>query len=163
MNQIDGVMPNLAVSGCNIASKEPHLMPAGRPSKYQKRYCAEMVAYCGQGRSITAFAGKIGVCRDTLTQRGREHTEFSLAIKNAKAAAASWWEENRLCAANVAGSQIRAAIFALKNFAPDDFRDKEEREISGNAGLVAPVINVFYDSPDDESEALSEAGDGIAY
>jgi hypothetical protein len=114
--------------------------PGGRPSKYDPKYCEEMITLCSQGHSITGFAGSIGVCRDTLTEWGNVHPEFSLAIKRAKAAAAFAVERdgNRLRAGQPGSNAM--TIFQLKNFAPDDYKDKQETEIYGpNRGPVQSI------------------------
>lgn len=117
-------------------------MPAGRPSLYRDEYCDEIVAFCQDGLSITAFAGSIGVNRDTISQWAKDHDEFSVAVKNAKSACAYWWEKNRLQSESATGGQITAAIFSLKNHAPDDFRDKTEHELTGKDGGPIEVKRV---------------------
>src|SRR5260370_20240409 len=61
----------------------PH--PGGRPSKYQPDYCEQVELCMAAGYSLTAFAGFIGVNKDTLNEWMRVHPEFSDAVMRAKA------------------------------------------------------------------------------
>lgn len=108
----------------------------GRPSKYQAAYCSEVVTFCEQGYSLTAFAGEIGVDRDTISEWGKAHPDFSVAVNRAKAKRARWWEDKARAVAENGGpgGQATMVIFGLKNHAPDDFRDKQEHEHTGKDG-----------------------------
>lgn len=66
--------------------------PGGRPTKYDPRFCHEVVEFCRKGKSLTAYAAHIGVNRSTITEWGLEHKEFSAAIKSAKAVAEAYLE-----------------------------------------------------------------------
>jgi hypothetical protein len=116
----------------------------GRPSLYDPEYCGDIVTHCATGASITSYAAEIGVCRDTITEWASKHAEFSVAVKRAKAAAAAWYDAK---ARGIIGGETGNAtlcIFGLKNFAPEDFRDKQEIEHSG--GLrVERVERVIVD------------------
>jgi hypothetical protein len=113
----------------------------GQPTKYRPQYCYELVDDAADGYSLTAFAGKIGVARDTLSQWGQVHPAFSVAIKRAQGCRTRWWEERarRIIDGGGSGGQVAMAIFALKNHAPDDFRDKIETVHSGTLTLAALV------------------------
>ena len=102
----------------------------GRPSKYEPRYCEEIIAFCRGGYSITAFAGSIGVARDTISEWATQHAEFSAAVKMAKAAATLAYEEAaaRVRAKGGGPGTATMIIFGLKNMAPDDWREKSEVE-----------------------------------
>ena len=104
-------------------------MTAGRPTKYDPKYCDEIIDYMGQGYSKTAFAGHIGVSRETIYEWGRTHEEFSDATKRAEAARTGDLESRLLDPSR--GTPVAAAIFALKNAAPEEWRDKREVEHSG--------------------------------
>jgi hypothetical protein len=116
----------------------------GRPTKYDPRYCDDIVAYCRQGYSITAFAGHIGVARSTIQEWAGVHEEFSVAVKRAKAASSLWWEERGRRVAERGGGNGAATmiIFNLKNMAPEDYADKRQHEVNG--GPLQIII-----SPDD--------------
>jgi hypothetical protein len=117
-------------------------MAAGRPSKYQPAYCNEAVEFLAQGYSVMAFAGEIGVSRDTIYEWCEVHPEFSDSIKIGKAKGARWWED-RIRSGELAGPQITAAIFALKNRAGDEWREKQEHEHTGKDGAaLIPIINI---------------------
>jgi hypothetical protein len=101
----------------------------GHPTAYKPEYCKSVVEFSSRGYSLTAFAGSIEVCRDTITEWVSVHPEFSLAVKKAKAIAALYWEK-RL---QVAGSKLGDAapvIFALKNIAPDDWKSDKQVEVA---------------------------------
>jgi transposase len=78
-----------------------------------------------QGYSLAAFAGKIGVGRDTIYRWVREHSAFSDAVNRASMGRQRAFESRLLTAEK--GAQAAAAIFGLKNVAPEDW--KEVREV----------------------------------
>ena len=71
-------------------------MPAGRPSKYDPRYCQEMIDFFAvplakkignktepcELPQMTTFAQKIGVDRSTLDEWKNKHPEFSYAYSH---------------------------------------------------------------------------------
>lgn len=112
-------------------------MPAGRPSKYDPKYCEMVIEHMREGASLTSFAASIGVSRDTITEWGNVHREFSLAIKEGKAVCASWWEEVARKNAKEGGGNATLVIFGLKNMAADDWRERASVELSGpNGGVI---------------------------
>lgn len=120
----------------------PHDIPPpekrgrGRPTLYEERFCEEVVEFCADGFSLTAFAGKIGVGRETIAEWARVHPEFSVAVQAAKAAAAHSLEEDARRIRKDGGGTGSATltIFGLKNFASDDFRESQEIKHSGAVG-----------------------------
>lgn len=109
-------------------------MPAGRPSKYNKAYCNEVIECLAEGHSITAFAGIIGVARSTIFEWAKEHPEFSDAIKVGQAKAVHFWEKIAIDIARNGGGNATAAIFGLKNRAGEDWADKVVTEHTGKDG-----------------------------
>lgn len=129
---------------------------AGRPSKYDPAFCDQMIAFCRQGYSLTAFAGSIGVSRETISEWDRVHPEFSVATKIAKAAAALKWEERAGKVGERGGGPGTAQmiVFALKNMAAADFRDKIENTHSGPDGgpiEVRRIERVIVDPADPDA------------
>lgn len=111
-------------------------MPAGRPSKYDPAYCEQVIEAGAEGYSLTAFAGKIGVCRDTISEWMNTHPEFSAAVKAHKAVRTAWWEDRLRSIAQIggAGGAATATIFGLKNVAPEEFADRVVNEHTGKDG-----------------------------
>src|SRR4051812_23315913 len=98
-------------SGAAASSVVAHpAMAVGRPTKYDRRYCDDIVAFCRHGYSITAFAGHIGVARSTIQEWAATHDEFSVAVKTAKAASALWWEERGRSVAERGGGNGAATM-----------------------------------------------------
>lgn len=58
----------------------------GRPSKYDEKYCEEIIAHCSKGGFVERFAINIGVHTDTLLEWCKKHEEFSVAYKRARLA-----------------------------------------------------------------------------
>lgn len=109
-------------------------MPAGRPSKYDPKYCEESIEYLRQGFSVTALAGHIGVARSTIFKWAEENEEFSDALKTGQAMAAAFWERTLLNVALTGEGNATAAIFGVKNRSREDWRDKTETELTGSDG-----------------------------
>lgn len=104
-------------------------MSAGRPTKFNPAYCQEVIAVMGDGLSLTAFAGEIGVARSTINEWMSEYAEFSEAVKIGQGKRTAYLERGLL--SEEVGPRITARIFALKNAAPDEWKDKREVEHSG--------------------------------
>jgi hypothetical protein len=86
----------------------------------------------GQGYSKTAFAGSIGVSRDTILEWAKGYPEFSGAVKQGEAARTRFLEMELLSADT--GPRVTSRIFALKNACPDEWRDKQEHAHTGANG-----------------------------
>lgn len=109
-------------------------MAGGRPSKYEERFCDEVIDFMAQGYSLTAFAGHIRVARSTINEWMGEHPQFSEAVNIAQAARTAVLEEG-LLSADI-GPRVTARIFALKNAAPEEWKDKREHSHEGSLALV---------------------------
>ncbi len=121
-------------------------MKMGRPSEYRETFCESVVEFMGKGFSLTAFAGKIGVSRECIYEWARVHPEFSDAVKMAQSARVTSLEEG-LLDQSLFGPQITARIFALKNAAPLDWRDRHE--ITGaDGGPIAVTVARFVSEPE---------------
>jgi hypothetical protein len=120
-------------------------MPAGRPSKYSESYLNECIEFMGQGFSLTAFAGEIGVSRDTIYEWEKTIPEFSDAVKKARAKRVGALERQMLISEN--GPSVTARIFALKNACPDEWREKQAVELTGADGgaIVQRIERVVVD------------------
>ena len=106
----------------------------GRPSSYRPEYCDVVIEAGKEGWSLTATAAKIGVHRATLFDWGTAHPEFGDALKVHRAHRAHWWEERLRDVAKNGGApgQATACIFGLKNAVPEEWRDIQHQEHSGN-------------------------------
>lgn len=97
-----------------------------RPSGYSPLYCDQAVAFMADGYSLTAFAGQIGVSRQTIYNWAERHPEFLDAVKRGEAASQLWWERRNREFAKDGEGNATAIIFGLKNRAAEDWRDKHE-------------------------------------
>jgi hypothetical protein len=84
----------------------------------------------GDGRSLTAFAGLIGVARDTVYEWMTRHAAFSDAVSRARAARLLWWE--RKLGRSRKGAETTASIFALRNIDPIEWRDVRHTSVDHN-------------------------------
>jgi len=114
-------------------------MDVGRPTKYEPRFCAEVIDYMGQGFSMTAFAGNISVARSTINEWMRTNPEFSEAIKIGQAKRTAFLERGLL--EGDCGPRITARIFALKNAAPEEWRDRQHHELTGADGGAIRTVD----------------------
>lgn len=144
-------------------------MPGGRPTKYKKEYCEQIVAYFKdfepfdeipveeeQGEdgkittkmkrvpkappSLTKFATELDVSRDTLHEWKRTHKEFSDAFIKAKAI----YEEIYIDGATLGLYNPYFTALIMKN--RFDWRDKKE------------VEQTNYNHSDDNVELLKGLG-----
>lgn len=113
-------------------ARKPH--PGGRPSKYDPRYCDEVISLMSEGLSLTAFAGSILVARSTINEWMAAHPQFSEAVKIGQSARTLKLEKDLLTMSE--GPRVTSRIFALKNAAPEEWRDKQDIEHSGGVTVT---------------------------
>ncbi len=111
--------------------------PRGRPPAYRPEYVDLVVTFCAKGHSLTGFAGKVGVSRDTVLEWGNQHPDFREACHVAKANRALWWEEQAIKVAKAGGSSTMV-LFGMRNAAPDDYQDIRKMEQTGKDG--GPIV-----------------------
>jgi hypothetical protein len=102
--------------------------PVGRPSEYRPEYCDLVIEHMAQGYSLTAFAGLVRVAVDTVYRWIALHSEFSEAVSRARPTRVFWLENKLLHSTKHA--QVSAAMFGLRNAAPDEWRDVKYQEHS---------------------------------
>jgi len=94
----------------------------GRPSAYREEYAQLLIEVTrAEGISLTAFAGLIGVSRDTVYEWIKQHADFSDAVNKAKPARLLYLERKLMRSRH--GAETVASIFALKNADPLEWRD----------------------------------------
>jgi hypothetical protein len=98
----------------------------GRPSEYRPEYCEAVVASMAQGLSLSAFCGSIGKSKDQVYSWITLHSEFSNAVARARSKRVLWLEQKLLRSRK--GAETSAAIFALRNADPTEWRDLKHTE-----------------------------------
>jgi hypothetical protein len=143
----------------------------GRPTKYKKQYCEDIVAFFDVPRTeekiiphITAsgvakirkekarefptlidFAHKIGVTTQTIWEWTTKHPEFSYSVQRAKELQENFLVKNGL------DGYYQPQIFALVATNFTSMKDKSSREITGkDGGPIDTKITVeFVDAAGD--------------
>ena len=138
----------------------------GRPTKYTKGLCAQVEAEMAKGYSLTAFAGIIGVDRDTITEWARVHPEFSLSVRRAKAKRLLQWERAAMKVASSGGGPGTATVivFGLKNMGGGEWADKSEVKNTGALGSydVAKLAGLSIEELRAFEETLARIASGAA-
>jgi hypothetical protein len=136
-----------------------HLKPeyyAGRPSEYDPAFCEAVIEFMAQGYSLTAFAGSIRKSRQAVYEWIGRYPAFGDAVSRARGARVTALETKLLRSRK--GAETTAAIFALKNAEPDEWRDVKhtttehnvnlktlsDAELYAIAGQKAPFIDADY-------------------
>jgi DNA-binding XRE family transcriptional regulator len=112
---------------------------AGRPSKYDPKYCNDIIVFMSEGKSQTAFAGKIGITRGTINDWADEHPEFAESLEIAKAKCQAYWEDlgQAYLVEDYQGSKINAQIyqFNMRNRFKEDYGvGAESSDVNVNLG-----------------------------
>ena len=94
-----------------------------------------------QGYTLSAFAGRVGVCPSTVKNWMAAFPDFMASVARGKAARQRTWETEGLSIAHTGGtgSQATMVIFGLKNMGSDEWADKQEVKHSGQVSLGALV------------------------
>lgn len=110
-------------------------MPAGRPTDFTPEMGEEILTLMASGLSLAAAAADLGIHRQRVYEWEERHPEFADTIRLARSKR-QLFLERRLLAAD-ASPVVTSTIFALKNAAGEDWRDKQEVEHSGQVVTIA--------------------------
>lgn len=114
--------------------------PGGRPTIFEERFGDEILGLMAEGLSLAAAAAELNIHRQRVYDWAEKHPEFADTVSLARGKRQLFLERRLLAASE--GPIVTSSIFALKNAAPDDWRDKQETEHSGNVGL-----NIIVNKP----------------
>src|SRR5215471_18617733 len=89
----------------------------------------------GDGRSLTAFAGSIGVSKDSVYRWITDYPDFAEAVEQARAARVNALENKMLEAEKM--HEVTASIFALKNADPEEWREVRYASFDHNVSLAS--------------------------
>lgn len=106
------------------------------PLLYREEYCDLVEEKMGEGFSLAACAGIIGVSRETLTKWTQNHPAFREAVDRGKSRRLLHWERAALSVAAYGGQGSRSTMiaFGLKNMGGDEWADVQKNEHSGPGG-----------------------------
>lgn len=107
-------------------------MTAGRPTDFKPQYAEEILQLMAEGLSLAAAAAELGIHRQRVYDWEASHPEFADTIKLARSKRQLFLERRLLKADS--GPVVTSSIFALKNAAGDDWREKQEHELTGKDG-----------------------------
>ena len=108
----------------------------GRPTTYDPSLGERIVAIMSEGLSLAAAAAECDVHRRRVYDWEDQHPDFAELVALARVKRQAFLER-RLLSAEV-GAIVTSSIFALKNAAPDDFKDKQEIDHRSGDGSMTP-------------------------
>lgn len=97
----------------------------GRPSKYDPKYCEEVIELGKQGYSVVEMCAAIDVARNTLEALWPEmYPEFKEAFTRARELSQAWWEEQGR--KHLTADKFQAQLYSRSMAArfPHDWREK---------------------------------------
>ena len=112
-------------------------MKLGRKSMYNESYCRMLVDHMANGFTFESFSTLIHVGRSVLYEWRKKHPKFMDAYQVGKGYRSQAWESTlqKIATGELKGSAA-AAMFALKNYEKERFRDKQEIEHSGSTSFT---------------------------
>jgi hypothetical protein len=127
-------------------------MPAGRPTDYRPEYCADVIEFGSQGKSLTWMAATLGIAKSTLQLWEKDIPEFSVAMTRARALSQLWWEDagqNNMVMGPGQGT-FNASVWSRSMAArfPEDWRENKGVELTGPGGGAVEVRQVTFVTPD---------------
>lgn len=112
-------------------------MKKGRPTLFKTAFCESVKKDMAQGYTLAAWAGSVGITRETVYEWCESKSDFSYAVKIGRNLRQRYWEKRlKAAAGNGANS---AVIFALKNCCREDWQDKPETIVTVN-NIVDPKL-----------------------
>jgi len=128
------------------------IMPAGRPTKYDKKFCKTVVELMKDGCSITEVAAEIGITKETIYRWKERYQEFSDAINVGTQLSEAWWErQGRLglwADSNQATKKINYNGWYMNMRNRFGWRDKTETDLNHSGQVKTEVTFADRDEID---------------
>lgn len=106
-------------------------------SKWDPKYCKELIEHMAAGCSFASFGGKALVKYSTLKRWEKMYPEFGEAAEIGQLVCMYTWEKIIIGQANGTVKGLPATtIFALKNYFPDKFKENLSLSGAGNTIVV---------------------------
>ena len=105
----------------------------GRPSKYDVKFCQQLIDHMTQGYSFESFAGLCEVNKDTLYEWAKVQPDFSEAKKLGFEKSRLFWERVGIDQSVEGKGNSTAYIFNMKNRFPAEWRDKQDLTLGGDS------------------------------
>ncbi|MHB8284424.1 MAG: hypothetical protein ACYDD1_07085 [Caulobacteraceae bacterium] len=116
-----------------------------KPADYTPDFCTDVVRVMGEGFSLTAFAGAIDASRKMIEAWIAAEPAFAAAVERGRAARTRALEMQFLTAGT--GAKVSAHVFALRNAAPEDWRERPDAEAK-----VLPNITFVLNGQEGDAE-----------
>lgn len=127
----------LDVDGIHRSAKDNIYNLMHGNSKYDPDYGPLLIYHMGKGYTLTSFATIIGVDRSTVHNWFKQHSAFNFCRDIAERRMKLKWERIILeSAQGIVKGNAAAIIFAIKNYFPDEYKDKREVEHTASVMLV---------------------------
>jgi hypothetical protein len=121
---------------------------AGRPTKFNSKFCEQLIDHMTKGLSFESFAGVIGVSRRTLFYWEKENSDFSDAKEIGFSQSLLFWEKVGVeyVIEEPQGRKINTGLWAMnmKNRFPESWRDRKE-ELPRGAAPLSPETAAAVD------------------
>lgn len=120
--------------------KEEPKTPVGAPTKYDPKFCQQIIEHGRQGGSVEAFAGKIEVSKQTIynwcnSEHESFHPEFLDAKEVSEALAHLWWENQGIqCLTMPEGTKFTSTVWSITMKNRFGYRDKTQHSTLDGRG-----------------------------
>ncbi len=114
----------------------------GRPTKFDKSMCGDIIGIMEQGLSKEAAAAKLGISERSFYYWQEENEEFLQAVKEGERRSLLWWEEKGIegMTGKIQGFNATTWIFNMKN--RHKWKDATQLSNDPDNPLPTPVINL---------------------
>lgn len=123
-----------------VWSEETRKRVLAPPTRYHPSHAQTVIDLMSNGYSLGAAAGRLGISRSMVTEWQERHPEFGAVVARARAASLFYWESKFIDAVERRdagpGNMI---MFALRNVGREDWKDKQEIEISGQVTFASII------------------------
>jgi transposase-like protein len=103
----------------------------GCPTKYDPKFCEDVIEQMAKGYSKEAVAGYLGISKDTLYRWIKEHKEFSDAVHIGETKSQFLWESKAVdySVHTKDGKRLDSRIYSLQMKNRFNWTDKKEIEL----------------------------------